>query len=82
MGDIKLSILLYADDIILMAENENNLQSMLNCVYQLCNKWRLAVNEDKIKTMHFRSSRSPRTEFVFKYGAVELDIVKYYKFYT
>ena len=80
VGDIKLSILLYADDIVLMAENENNLQSMLNCVYQWCNKWRLAVNEDKTKIMHFRSSRSPRTEFVFTYGAFELEIVKYYKY--
>ena len=69
-----------ADDIVIMAENECNLQTMLNCIYQLCGKWRLVVNEDKTKIMHFRSSRSRKTEFVFKYGVEELEIVKHYKY--
>ena len=79
-GDINLSILLYADDIVLMAENESDLQTMLDCVYQWCKQWRLVVNEDKTKIMHFRNDRSHRTEFVFKYGAKELEVVNYYKY--
>jgi hypothetical protein len=33
-----LSILLYADDIVILAPNESNLQCMLNCVNEWCNK--------------------------------------------
>ena len=36
--DINLSIFLYADDIAVIAENEKDLQTMLNYVDQWCNK--------------------------------------------
>ena len=42
-GNINLNILLYADYIALMAENESNLQNMMNIVYMWCSKWRLAI---------------------------------------
>jgi hypothetical protein len=38
-----LSILLYADDIPILAPNESNLQCMLNCVNEWCNKWSLSI---------------------------------------
>ena len=39
--DLFLNILLYADDIILMTTNENDLQFLLNVVENWCKKWRL-----------------------------------------
>ena len=48
-----LSILMYADDIVLMAPNEENLQKMLDFVANWCRKWRMAVNTDKTKKCSF-----------------------------
>jgi len=52
-----LSILLYADDIVLIAENEVNLQNMLNIMSSWCCncKWRLTINnEKKTQVVQFR----------------------------
>ena len=42
--DYVLSILLYADDIVCLAESETDLQSILFIVEKWCKKWRLEVN--------------------------------------
>ena len=39
-----LSILLYADDILLMSEKPENLQKLLDIVFLWCKKWRLSIN--------------------------------------
>ena len=39
-----VNILLYADDIVLFASNEMDLQILLNIVENWCTKWRLEVN--------------------------------------
>jgi hypothetical protein len=75
-----LSILLYADDIVLVSETEDNLQLMLNCMLKWCNKWRLAVNESKTKVIHVRPNRVSRTAYTFKLGEKELELVKSYKY--
>lgn len=41
----EVSILLYADDVVLISESADDLQNMLNSLNNWCNKWRLAVNE-------------------------------------
>ena len=38
LGDDRISHMLYADDLTLMAENENDLQTLINCVENWCNK--------------------------------------------
>ena len=52
-------ILLFADDTLLLAETENELQYMLNklCIY--CKKWNIIVNTDKTKIMVFKLSLRP-----------------------
>ena len=50
-----ISILLYADDIVLIAENEQNLQEMLNFMY---NWWKLKLNINKSNVIHFRNKRA------------------------
>ena len=39
-----INILLYADDIVLFAENEADLQYLLNIIKIWCPNWRLEVN--------------------------------------
>ena len=38
-GNNKVSILLYADDVAIVSENEINLQLILNRLYEWCQSW-------------------------------------------
>ena len=42
-----LAILLYADDLVLLSENEEDLQQMINELAIWCSKWRMVVNTEK-----------------------------------
>ena len=76
----KISLLLYADDIVSVASSENDLQKMLDTLSKWCNKWRVVINTDKSKCMHFRSARHRKTEYQFKLGHSELGIAECYKY--
>ena len=72
--------LFYADDIELFAECEEDLQSLIEHVHKWCNKWKMLVNSNKTKIVHFRNSRKPVTSFEFSYGDMDLEIVKKYNY--
>ena len=74
LGDMHICILLYADDIVLISENEQNLQNMLDHVNAWCLKWQMKINPDKTKVVHFRNPRTPRTNFNFKIGQSPIQI--------
>ena len=80
LGDIKISILLFANNIVLINDSDINLQKMLNVVNNWCHKWRLTVNKDKTKIVHFRKPQQPRNQYGFKYGSDILEIVDKYKY--
>ena len=46
--------LLYADDIVLIAPNEADLQNLIDVVQQWYSKWQLRLNLDKTKVVYFR----------------------------
>ena len=52
-ADGRLSLLLYADDIVLMADSQKDLQRMLGAVQAFFRRWRLQVNMSKPKVMAF-----------------------------
>ena len=56
-----VNILLYADDIVLLADNENDLQTLLAIVENWCYRWRLEVNLSKTNIMHIRKKRAPQS---------------------
>ena len=72
--------MLFADDIALIAESEENLQEMLDCVHKWCNKWKLKVNCNKTKIVHFHTKTKRRTQFSFTYGSKVVEIVSAYKY--
>ena len=80
MDNILLNILLYADDMVLIAESEEDLQKLLDIMQQWCYKWRLKVNIEKSKVVHFRAPRKQRSNSTFNYGEHEIDIVPSYKY--
>ena len=80
IGDIKISILLYADDIILLAESESDLQNMLNMVRLWCYRWRSAINKSKTQIMHFRKKVMERSTQIISFVSVALKYVSVYKY--
>jgi hypothetical protein len=45
--DVRISCLFWADDVVLIADNENDLQNMLNIASDFSNKWKLDFNYNK-----------------------------------
>ena len=80
IGDSRLSILLYADDIALLASEEISMQTMLNKIHEWCKRWRMLINAKKSKVMHFRHARTKRSEFNFKIGDNRLETTDRYKY--
>ena len=78
--DRKVAILAFADDIVLIAKNETDLQKMLVTSEQWCNKFRLEVNIDKTKIMHFRPKKKNASNWNFKFNGASLETVKKYKY--
>ena len=62
---IKLFLILYADDTVLLSETKHDLQNQLNCLCEYCDRWKLKVNVDKSKVVVFSKGR-PQYGFNFK----------------
>ena len=52
-GNEMVSLLLYADNIVIFAENPENMQCLLNILSSWCSKWCMCVNLRKKKIVHF-----------------------------
>ena len=50
---LKIYVLLYADDTILLAESPEELQTALNSMNLYCNDWNLKINVSKTKVVFF-----------------------------
>ena len=77
-GQGKVSILLYADDIVLLAENESDLQLMLDTLNSWCNDNQMTVNSKKSQIIHFRQHSVSRSTCNFTCGEHDLEIVDRY----
>ena len=69
--------LLWADDLILLSDTPQGLQTQLDGLYQFCKDWHMLVNETKTKIMIFGAKN---TNFEFRYNNKILDIVSNYKY--
>ena len=75
-----LNILLYVDDIVLFAENEIDLQSLLNIVEIWCEKWTLEVNLSKTNILHVRVKRKLQSKFGFLFNKRPVPYCTFYKY--
>ena len=64
----KVCILLYADDVVILANNENEMQIISNALSMWCTENCTSTNTSKGKVVHFRSQSIPKSEFVFTCG--------------
>ena len=77
---VAINILMYADDIVIFAENEEDLQSMLYIVQIWCEKWRLEVNLAKTNILHIRAIRKMQSRFIFLFNNRPVPYCKSYKY--
>ena len=78
--NLMVNILMYADDLILLTENENDMQFLLYLVETWCSKWRLEVNLTKTNIMHIRNSRRNRSIFTFIFNKRCVEYCTKYKY--
>ena len=78
--DKLFNILVYADDIVVFAKSEEDLQFILNAITVWTKKWRLSVNDKKTKIIHFRHSCKRRTNFHFTLSNKHIEITDKYKY--
>ena len=76
---LRLYVLLYADDTIVMAESPKELQKGLNAVFDYCLSWKLSVNTSKTKVVVF-SKGKVRNAPNFVFGTVALEVVDDYTY--
>jgi hypothetical protein len=79
LNNMKISHLLYADDMVLLARSEEDIQKSVNSVDKFCKDWGLQVNTDKSKVMVFNTKGSLIKTNV-KCGDTKLDDVMSYKY--
>ena len=75
-----VSLLMYADDLVLVSENEKDLQSMLNILDDWCSEWNVMINEQKSKVMHFRNKSVSLTASNFTCGTKNIEKCTHYKY--
>ena len=80
LDDEIVSILLYADDVVLLAENEADLQAMLNALGDWCYTNKLSINTTKSNIVHFRNPSVNKSNFVFKVNDVTVEYASNYKY--
>jgi len=73
-GNMKVKVLMYADDLVLLSTCPHELQSMIDAFELYCDTWGLSVNLDKSKILIFREG--PRVaralSWTFKNSPIEI----------
>lgn len=72
LNGLKVNILSYADDMLILSKSPQGLQKSLNILQIYCEKWQLVVNENKTKIMIFNKIKHDSR---FSFGDKEIDIV-------
>ena len=75
-----VSILLFADDIVLIAEGPERLQKMLDLVYEYSRKWRFSFNIGKSNVVIFQKRGRRPADIQFQMGGEVLEQKKSYKY--
>ena len=79
-NDENISILMYADDVVLISDSEEGLQNMLDTVHDWSKDWRLSINYDKTNIVHFHKASEARTEYEFHIGDNNIALSETYRY--
>ena len=79
--DIRIPGLMFADDIVVFAESEVQLNGALDVVNKWCCKWKMKINVGKSSVIHFHDNkRIKRCKEVFRIGGEVIQMVAEYKY--
>jgi hypothetical protein len=76
---LKIFVMLYADDTILLVESAEDLQVQLNAFGEYCDNWKMKVNVNKTKLRVFGFGKL-RQNLKFTYENVDIEIVKQFNY--
>ena len=76
---LKIIVLLYADDTVILADSPEKLQNGLNDLEMYCRFWRLTVNPSKTKVVVFRNSKI-KNDCNFVFNNQTLENVYFFKY--
>ena len=74
-GNINVCCLLYADDLVLLADSAQNIRFLLHYLEDWCRTWKLSIYNTKSAIIHFRPKRSPCSSEHFLFNGVSLPMV-------
>ena len=77
---LKLLVILYADDTIILADTHEGLQKGLNALFEYCKSWKLTVNATKTKVLIFSRGKSKKKVDDFTFGESVLEIISEYTY--
>lgn len=80
IGKTILKLLMYADDLVLLAETVEDLQTMINQISEFCRKWGLKINLSKSKTMIFRRGKRVTKNEKWQCNGLEIENVDTYRY--
>ena len=73
--DITFILMLFADDMVILGTDRDDLQKSLDCLEYYCNKWGLEVNTEKIKVVVFRKRGGLLNNEFMAYKGVSLEVI-------
>ena len=75
----KINALMYADDLVLISETKEGLQSHIDKMHEYCQKWKLSINIKKTKTVVFNRGNN-LIKACFYVGGSAIENVKTFKY--
>ena len=79
VGNDKISLLLYADDIIMFSENKEDMQELLNAVHEYNTLFDVNISVEKSKIMVLNEKEEDKS-FIWRLGNVEIGRTNEYKY--
>lgn len=80
VGELSIRLLMYADDIIILADDVDVLQKMIEQLSSYCKLWNLSINLEKSKIMVFRKGGKLARNEKWTLDGEEIDIVNSFKY--
>ena len=80
IGDEKMCIMLYSDDIVLLTEPAEELQVLLNALNEWCSMNDMHINASKSNVLHFRPKSIPSSYVEFRCGTEYIKTVAKYTY--
>lgn len=75
LDQICIYLILFADDLILLSETPQGLQSHLDLLYDYCRRWKLTVNINKTKIIVFRKRGRLHENEQWTYSGDNIEVV-------